>query len=277
MHRVVLAVFAFALALGASAQAGPKQKQEAKRHIDRATKAHKEGKFDVALVELKAAYKLDPQVELVYAIGQVYAKLGQCGEATTYFKEFAVKKGGKPEVQQVVDEAIASCQPSEPPAVPEPTPAPTPTPTPDPVSEPAPTPTPPPGPVAAPASPFVATSAHVEPPPSATESRHWYGDVLGDALVIGGVVSVVVGLVVYHSATSDLDSAESSGSVTRYDQLVDDAHSRRTDSIVLVGAGGALAVAGLVHYLVHDDGHESRSIGLAPTRSGGLVTWTGGF
>ena len=84
--RLRTALAALALLAG-SAAAGPKQ-QEAKRHIDKATKLHKDGKFADALVELDAAYKLDPKPDLLFAIGQIHSKLGQCTEATDYFQKF---------------------------------------------------------------------------------------------------------------------------------------------------------------------------------------------
>jgi uncharacterized membrane protein YidH (DUF202 family) len=279
--KLVVLIVAFATA---TAFAGPKQKQEAKKHVDRATKLHKDGKFDDALVELQAAYKLDPQVDLLYAIGQVYSKLGRCDEATTAFRDFAKKKH-QPDVTQVVDDAIAACTPAAPPAPPpEPAPPvvvvePSPPP-PEPPPAPAPAVEPPSPPSAPPTSapPTSAPPTSAPPPAVAVEaSRPWYRDTVGDALVIGGVATALVGLVVYQSARSDLDSAETSSSLVSYQQLVDDAHGKRTISIVLVGGGLALAGAGLVHYVIHARGHETRGLAIAPASGGGLVTWTGGF
>jgi uncharacterized membrane protein YidH (DUF202 family) len=115
------------------------------------------------------------------------------------------------------------------------------------------------------------------PPPVTVEGPHpWYRDVVGDVLVVGGVAVAVTGLVVYQSARSDLDAAEKSSMLARYDQLVDDAHGKRTISLVLVGGGVALAGVGLVHYVLHGN-RESRGLAIAPARGGGLVTWSGGF
>ena len=271
--KLVVFVVAFATA---TAFAGPKQKQEAKKHIDRATKLHKDGKFDDALVELEAAYKLDPQADLLYAIGQVYSKLGRCDEATTAFRDFAKKKH-QPEVTQVVDDAIAACTPAAPPAPP-PEPAP-PVVDVEPTPPPPEPPPPPPAPAAEPPSPPSATPSVIAPPAAVVvdTSRPWYRDTIGDALVIGGVATALVGLVVYQSARSDLDSAETSSNLVSYQQLVDDAHGKRTISIVLVGGGLAVAGAGLVHYVIHAGGHETHGLAIAPGRGGGLITWTGGF
>ncbi|MEJ7603483.1 MAG: tetratricopeptide repeat protein, partial [Kofleriaceae bacterium] len=77
------------LVLAHDAVAGPKD--QAKKHLAAATRAHGDGKYDVALTELQAAYKLDPQPELLYAIGQVYAKLGECDEAKAHYDRVLAK------------------------------------------------------------------------------------------------------------------------------------------------------------------------------------------
>ena len=88
-------------------------KQDAKKHVDKAMKAHAEGKFDVALTELRAAYKLDPQPDLLYAMGQVYSKLGRCTDATESFEKFRNIKKKDATIGKVVDEAIAACKPAD--------------------------------------------------------------------------------------------------------------------------------------------------------------------
>src|SRR5262245_41191978 len=65
------------------------KKSDAKAHIAKAARAHKEARYHDARNELEAAYNLDPQPDLLYAIAQVDAKLGDCDEAITYYKRFA--------------------------------------------------------------------------------------------------------------------------------------------------------------------------------------------
>jgi uncharacterized membrane protein YidH (DUF202 family) len=106
----------------------------------------------------------------------------------------------------------------------------------------------------------------------------WYKDKLGDALVLGGVAATVVALVEYRGALSDLDTAEDMALTTnrvRYSELVDRAHSKRTTSVVLVGAGGALLVAGIIRYVLHDGTMDAHTVGVAPARGGGVVTYEG--
>src|SRR5262252_9003087 len=92
-----------------TAAAGPKEKKEAKERIARAAKAHQKGDFDQALVELQAAYRLDPQRDLLYAIGQIYLKLGKCKEADASYDKFL--KGNKDKgAVAVVKQAKESCK-----------------------------------------------------------------------------------------------------------------------------------------------------------------------
>ena len=268
------------------------KKREAKAHVAKATKAHKNGHFEEAHVELEAAYALDPKPDLLYAIGQVYAKLGECGEATTYFKRFVATQKDR-QVAKVVDQAIAACKPAPEPAAPPPPPPDNP---PPPDSPPPDSPTPAadkpspatdkpmpatdtPAPAAPPAQPFAQTKT-TSAPMGAQQRSPWYKDKLGDGLVLGGVVATVVGIVEYRRALSDLDTAEDKASTTslaRYNELVDSAHSKRTASVVLVGAGGALITAGIIHYVLHDRATEVRTVGIAPSHGGGLVTYEGSF
>ena len=248
MIRSKLVVAAMLLAAVSIADAAPDAKAESQVHIDAATKAHAAGDFDTALVELQAAYALDPVPDLLYAIGQVYSKLGKCTDASIFFKKFGVAKHD-PNVRSVVSQAIAACKPQGPTTA---------------VVKPPPTPPPhEPTPVVVPAP--------------AVETSPFYTDVLGDALVGAGVASSVVGLVFYLGARSKLDDAESAASLAAYNGLVSDAHSERTRAGILLGAGGALVIAGVVRYLMRSDAPESSTVAVVPATGGGLVTWGGSF
>lgn len=235
---------ALVLAVPAVAAADAKAKKQAKAHIESAMKAHGDGNFDVALTELESAYKLDPDPELLYAIGQVHSKLGHCDDAKSYYARYQ-QTNKDPAVTGVIDQAIAGCQPTAPPPPP-------------------PVETPPPA-----------------PGPTTSGRAPWYRDYVGDALVGAGVIATVVGVVVYSSARSDLDAAEAAPDLPRYQALVDDAHSKRTLSIVLVGGGVALVGAGVAHYVFRGAGRSAEvapaPVAISPTRGGGLVTWTGSF
>lgn len=262
------------VACAAAANAKP-FRESANSHIDKATKAHKAGKFDVALTELQAAYDIEPQPKLLFAIAQVEAKLGNCDSAIEHYNQFLATTKDKAK-QSVVKQAIAACKPKveapPPAAVVEeapPPPEPTPTPVVEPPPPPPPQPTPPPKP-----APVV-----VAPPPVATitTKRPFYRDILGDVLVLGGVAAGVVSFVEYRGAVADLDDAEAAPSLADYNRLVDDAHSKRNLSLMLAGGSAVLLVAGVVRFAVHGGGETRTNVAVVPTTSGGLITWSGGF
>jgi tetratricopeptide (TPR) repeat protein len=239
-----LLVFAL-LALPVVAVAGPKEKAEAQKHIEKATTAHQGGKYDVALTELQAAYSLDPQPDLLYAIGQVHVKLGKCEDAISSYEKF-LATNPPAEPAAAAKEAIDTCKAQAPPPPPEPTPE----------------PTPPPQPVAPP------------PPPPAPEHKAFYTDVIGSSLVGAGVVSIVVGVVMYSSAVSTLDDAEAATTYDMHKELVDDAHTKRNLGLVFGAVGLAAVGVGVWHYTTY---RSEQSVTVAPTASGGMVTWMGRF
>jgi hypothetical protein len=280
--------------------------QQIKAHMNRATRAHKAGKFDVALTELQAAYDLDPQPKLLFAIAQVDAKLDRCGDAIDNYEKFLASTKDK-QKQSIVKQAIAACKTKL--AEAEPAPAPEksgdgvfrdkkpeePEPpatesvtatigtTTSPATE---SPAPPaetaPPPAAVEPSPLPADDAppgigpkHVDsgPPPA---KAHWYKDMVGDVLVVGGLAAGIGSLLMYTSARGDLDDAEAAPTIDAYQQLVSQAHDRRTYSVILAGAGGALVLSGIVRFALHGSS-ETKAVAITPTTGGGLVTYGGAF
>lgn len=309
--RKLATILIVAAATAGAADAKPK-KGSAKVHMDKAAKAHKDGKFDVALTELKAAYEIDPQPKLLYAIGQVYAKLDDCEQAIDHYEKFsdATKDKSKravakqaidackkrlAELKQEPEQADRSDKPDKsdavfrakkPPADELPTAdtkpdepsvetAPPPPVETAPVEEPKPEPAreikafdePPPAKQPEPAASVTATSG----------KKPWYKDPIGDALVITGIGAGVGSLVMYLGARSDLDAAESAGSLAQYNEHHDSAEKKQLYTVVFGAAGAALVVAGVVRYQLRSSGTESRSIAIVPTGDGGLITWSGGF
>ncbi len=261
------------VAMPVLADAGPKE--QAKMHVAKATKAHGEGKYDVALRELLAAYQLDPQPDLLFAIAQVYAKLDNCAEAIPFYDKFLATTDD-PQARPVVTEAIDTCKARLAQAQPEPAASPPP----EPVAAPAvPEPAPEPKPEVPAPTPEVRRDEPVAPVVARvdTTARPWYRDSIGDTLVIGGVIAGVVGVVMYGQARSDLDSAETSQTLAGYHDLIDSGHSKRLYSVLFVGGGAALVGAGVAHFLLRDHGGVAGGVGIVPASGGGLVTWSGGF
>jgi hypothetical protein len=236
-HLLAVTLVAFPLV----AFAGPKEKKQAQKHIDKATEAHQAGNYDLALTELQTAYTLDAQPDLLYAIGQVHVKLGKCDAAITSYEQFlATKPPAEP--TSAAQEAIETCKVQLAAAQAPP--------------EPAPAPTPPPA------------------PPPAPEGKAFYTDILGTALVGTGVASAVVGIVMYSKATSTLDEAEMAPTYNEHERLVGDARGQRNLGLVF-GAVGAVAIGvGVWRYVTV---RSEQSVTVTPTTSGGMVSWAGRF
>lgn len=81
-------------------------KTEANEHFAKASVAHKEGRYADAMVELEAAFALDPRPELLYALGQLSVKLGRCPDAISYYRRFLAthpKPGAAAHAQQAIE------------------------------------------------------------------------------------------------------------------------------------------------------------------------------
>jgi tetratricopeptide (TPR) repeat protein len=259
-------------ALLVASSAGAVPRNTVKAHIDKATKAHAEGKFDVALEELEAAYALDPKPDLLFAIGQVYAKLDNCTAAITYYEKFAATTKDA-QAKQVVTQAIDACKTKLAAAEPKPEPKP------EPVSEPEP-PKVEPTPAPAPQMPVRRDEPVVFAQPRSTPTGRspWYKDPIGDALVGGGIAAGVVALVMRSGAQSEADKAVAPGaSENDYRDHSDKADSKETLALVFGVAAGALVTGGIVRYVTRSKKQEATRVGIAPATSGGLITVLGRF
>ena len=229
--------------LAGSLPASADPKTEARVHVDKATELHKANKFAEALEELKTAYALDPQPQLLFAMGQLHVALGRCPDAIPFYERYLASHPDA-DAENATREAIDTCKHEPPPAVIVP--------------------------VAPPQPPPEARPVQQQAPPQ-PEARPWYGDKLADGLVIGGVVSGIIGLVMYRNATAALDDADHAPDYTAYGNLVDDAHRDRTYAIVFGVAGAALVAAGTVHYM------WTREVTVAPVAGGATVSVAGRF
>jgi hypothetical protein len=228
-------------------------KAEAKQHVDRATELHTDGKLAESLAELKTAYALDPQPQLLFAMGQVHVQLGECAQAISYYERFLSTKPAAA-IADVTNEAIDACKTNPPPAIDQPKP--------EPVTPPQPSD---PRPAAAPPIHLAATRTTTEP---------WYSDRVGVGLVAGGVVSGVVGILLWHSARGDRDVADTTGNYETFASLLDSAHTKQTESIVFGIASAVLVTVGGVHLVLHRGAHD---VVVVPAAGGGAITWTGRF
>lgn len=219
-------------------------------HMRNAAEAHKAGDFARARTELEAAYALDPKPALLYALGQVNVKLGNCANAITFYDQY-LATNPSPASADAARQAISVCRLAQEQAKRE-----------------APVPT---EPGETPPTPAVETSPL---PPPAPSRRPWYSRPVGLALLGGGVAGIAVGGVLYGSARSTQSDADAATSYERAAQLDSDAHGTRTLSLVVGSAGVALAAAGIVYYVLTSSS-ESSGVAIVPRADGAIVTWGG--
>lgn len=231
----------FVLAVPLAALGAPKK--AAQQHVAKAMEAHKRDRFADAIVELQAAYAIDPQPDLLFAIGQLHVKLNNCPEAIAYYERY-LATSPTPNATADTRQAIDTCKAGTPPTEQS-------------------------------SSVWRWTDWSVAPPLSPPAATPWYRDPLGDVLVVGGTAALVVGAFVYHDARSEIGDANAAPSYARHLELVDDARTKRTYAVVLIGGGAALAAAGVLHYVLRDRGREAPRVGMVPVDGGGLITWMG--
>jgi hypothetical protein len=264
--RNQLAITLFVV-LGLAARADAEDpKAEAKQHVAKATSLHREGMFAEALLELKTAYALDPQPQLLFAMGQLHVRLGQCPQAITFYERFLESKPARTQAQIAI-EAIETCKTAPPPVEPPSKPASVTGPgvAVDPVEV-----SPPPPPENEP--PIAAVRA-----PRVVTVRPWYTNYVADALVVGGVVSGVAGIAMFSSARQDRTQADGVTQYEDYTDLLDGAKSKQTYAMVLGGASVALIAVGAVHFMLADRTVTDHGVQITPSRGGGTVSWTRRF
>jgi hypothetical protein len=241
LRAVVVALLAVHIA---TASASPRS--DARRHIERATSAHKAGNFSEALDELTQAYALDPQPGLLFAIGQVQVKLGNCPAAVTSYRRFLATHPAADDAD-IVDQAIKSCETAQ--AEPRLALA-----TPDFEPDKAP--------------PAVDTPTT---PPTDRPHRMWITGALFGTGAAFGIAAVLS----YRGALEERNRADSSPDYQSYADHIAAAQDQRSVAIVLGAAGGVLIGASVAHYLL---GREpAHQVSLAPTAGGGVITLSGGF
>jgi tetratricopeptide (TPR) repeat protein len=227
-------------------------------HMAKAAAAHKEGNFELARSELQAAYALDPKPALLYALGQVSVKLGNCTDAISYYEQYLATHPAQSSAEST-NEAVSVCKLALEQAKRQ-------TVTPDRGSTKI-VPTQGPVPPVRSKPPF--------PPPRHDAPTPWFKRPVGLALLGGGTVCVGAGVVFYLSARSTLSDAEHAPSYPRSKQLVSDAHDKRNLSLLVGGIGVALLGGGAAYYLTRPGGDEHPRVSVIPTLDGVVVSWGG--
>jgi tetratricopeptide (TPR) repeat protein len=222
--RTLLTVAMLLICAAAHAQApGTSLKPEARAHYRHGLELYQKGQFDAAIVELREGLAIDPQPELLYALGQAERKSGHCDRAVEHFQAcLALLKD--PAAQAAVRVQIERCaveQKEEPKAEPEAKPQPPPDTLPE-VVWPEPAPPPPP-------------------------KRSWIRDPLGGVLTAIGLAGVATGGALIGVARDE--GAHAGDSYQRYADA-QNAPALWTGGVVTLSVGGALILGGIIRYAV---------------------------
>jgi hypothetical protein len=251
MVRAALAIaFLGAAAAAARAQAPSGELPEvveARRHFDAGQARFEAGDYRAAIEEFRVGYAIEQKRVFLYALAQAERLAGDCAAAVPHYEAF-LRTNPPPEMASHAEKGMAGC-----PQTPR---------TPLPESQPASLPAAPPPPPRPP------------PPPPA---RPFWQDPLGDALVIGGVVALGVGVGFSAAARSSASAADRADSLAEYEDFAVEARGRRRIAAVSLGAGVALAAAGVVRWVLIAREPEPAAPAVSFVDGGALVGLAGRF
>jgi tetratricopeptide (TPR) repeat protein len=240
------------LALTTAASAQPSLSPEAKKHQDAGLALFDKGKYDEAIAEFEAAYKIEQAPKLLFAIAQAKRLGGHCDEAMPLYKKYletlpseTQTEAAQTGMKMCADEQAArekerlererekaEAQPPDEPTPPEPPP-----------------------PVVAPPVGEVGPDERELPPPP--ERKPWYRrHPIGAGLVAGGIVSTGVGIGFMISSNAAKKRAQDEELRDDFLNAIDRANSRRRIGIGAIVAGALLATAGVLEIVLRGDGDE---------------------
>jgi hypothetical protein len=256
----------------ARAQAGAEKPMspEVRERFERAVAAAGNHEYDVAIAELRAAYEIEPRLDILFAWAQAARQGGDCVTAIRLYKEFLASDdltamqtkvandnlnrcrrvlGPEAAAAAEADGHVADSGEASPPEV-------------------------------AGASPVVGPRSPAPPPgpPADRKGTPWYRDPLGGSLVGAGSVALGVGGAFYVLWQRSEREAEETIGFDAYRAKVEEARFRRRIAIAGGSIGGALVVAGVVRYLVRTgDAREPISASVTVDERGGALVVTGRF
>jgi tetratricopeptide (TPR) repeat protein len=235
---VTRALVALVMLVSSLASAAP-PRGAAKRAFDKGIAAFEKKDYPAAAAALEQAYALHPDPEILFAWAQAARLAGDCKAAVGLYRQFLdVRPTG---VQ--ADAArlpLARCEQELGPPVP-----------------------------AQPLPP--AAEPH---PVVRAERRPFYLDPLGDALVVGGVVLLGVGIGLHVAGSG---AASDAREAPTYDDALaarDRAGTRRTWGTVTLAVGAGLLGVGVWRWISVS---KSDRVTVIPTEGGAVVSWGGRF
>ena len=241
---------------------------QATAHLSRGIELFTSKEYELAITEFEAGYALDPRPDFLFALAQAERLSGDCASAVLYYRDFLATSPGEKQTEaaqanlerceRVLSTSRArSAAEAEKPA--------------EPARSPSPADTARGAEERRPTAPAAAVAA-----PAPAAAGPWYTDVLGDALLAGGVAAAAAGGYFWMRSSDSRQAAVFAERYSDYVRHMDDARTERAIAIGAVATGGALAAAAVVRYLTRG-GDEERGVALEPASGGVLITVRGAF
>jgi tetratricopeptide (TPR) repeat protein len=281
---ILLALFVLAPAAPARAdELTPAERgARAKARFEEGQAHFKQGEYEAAALEFEAAYEYHPLPILLWNIGQSYRKAGSLSKAIEFYRAYLkadpnTKK--KAEVAQyIVDMEAQLARTQSAPSRPETIATTTTTTEPRPTTATTTTTTPERNPPVEPDRDENPPMQSRTPPPALGTAKPpgapvWYKDVLGGVLVSVGFVAMVTGAALLGDAGVTLSNANNS-----YDQFkaAQGVKPELGAGAALLSVGAAVAVGGVVRYLIVHKRSQTASATIAPAHGGGALLVVGG-
>lgn len=266
----------------ARAQVDPPFDPRARPHVEAAARHYDDGEFVEAAEEFEAAYRIDPQPRLLYAMAQAQRLSGDCRRAIRTYEAFLRTSPSATQVEAARDN-IERCQadlrkPAKALAAPGSQPA----------SGAAPGASSQPAtsasagaasaPASSPASAAVARAAAPAVPRPAP--GRWYTDRIGGALCLAGLAALVAGVVVWGDAKSAIERARHAGTYEEFSANAAGAEGRQRAGGATMVVGGVLVLAGIARYAQRAWTRSERTriaAAAAPMERGGMVVVQGSY
>ena len=212
----------------------------------RATRAYDLQKYGEAAELFAAAYELDPQPGLLYAIGQARRLGGDCLRAIRSYEAF-LRSSPPPRHAAVTREQIALCRRALATGT---------------------KPAPGPAPATAP------TPVAAAPPPAPPPAPRWWKDPLGGVLFLGGLATAITGTVLWVEGHNRVADARAEPTYGGFEAALEDgraAQTRQRVGTVVAVSGGALVAAGIIRYVLKGATASRATAEIAASRRGIVV------
>ena len=251
LFSVALAISFLALANRADAQG-----LSAADHARRAQVNYDLQNWSLAIQEFHSAYAIEQKTDYLWGLAQAHRLAGDCAAAIKTFKAYrrsdlTANQSTAAELQ--ITKCEAEIEKKEAEAAVE-------------------------ARKAAEAQPAAVVAPRVAaPPPGATdrpapaaalEKKHFYLDVFGDTLFVGGAAAAGVGIYFLLRGSSDMVASTSNPTYRQYDSAVDHASAEQTTGGVLLGVGGALIAGSIVRWLTMGSGSTEARAALVVAPNG---------